>query len=125
MATDSTGAGITGVSAKAVDGKLYIYSDGSSTTDGSTDDDGAIVLTAGATGTLLADLGLTAGVYYAPALEIKPHTQVPEFKTADTRTRPTGSVWFKTTDANLGGVPPFKIAVEHRGNGVHGWVQEV
>jgi hypothetical protein len=24
-----------------------------------------------------------------------------------------------------GGVPPFKIVVEHRGNGVHGWVQEV
>ena len=109
MALDITGAGITGVSAKAVDGKLYIYSDGSSTTDGSTDDDGAIVLSAGATGTLLADLGLTAGVSYAPALEVKPHTQVPEFKTADTKTRPTGSVWFKTTDANLGVQMKVKI----------------
>ena len=95
-------AGITGVTAKAVDGKLYIYSDGSSTTDGSTDDDGAIVVAAGASGTLLGDLGLTAGTYYAPSLEIAPHTQVPGFKSSDTQPRPTGSIWFKTTDANLG-----------------------
>ena len=70
--------------------------------DGSTDDDGAIAISAGASGTLLADLGLTAGTYYSPAYEIAPHTAVPGFKTADTKTRPTGSVWFKTTDANLG-----------------------
>ena len=55
-----------------------------------------------APGTLLADLGLTAGDFYSPAFEIAPHTSVPAFKTADTKTRPTGSVWFKTTDANLG-----------------------
>ena len=109
MVTAINGAGITGVTAKSVDGKLNIYSDGSSTTDGSTDDDGAIVLQTGATGTLLADLGLTAGTYYAPALEIAPHTSVPGFKTADTKSRPTGSVWFKTTDANLGAQIKVKV----------------
>ena len=109
MVTVINGAGITGVTAKSVDGKLYIYSDGSSTTDGSTDDDGAIVLQAGATGTLLSDLGLTAGTYYAPALSIAPHTNVPAFKTADTQSRPTGSVWFKTTDANLGAQIKVKV----------------
>ena len=102
LATSINDAGITGVTAGVVDGKIYIYSDGSSTTDGSTDDDGAIAISAGASGTLLADIGITAGTYYAPALEIKPHTSVPEFKTADTKSRPSGSVWFKTTDANLG-----------------------
>ena len=102
METAIDGAGITGVSASVVDGKINIFSDGSSTTDGSTDDDGAINITAGATGTLLADLGITAGTFYAPAFEIAPHTAVPGFKTADTKSRPTGSVWFKTTDANLG-----------------------
>ena len=102
MAADITGAGIAGVTASVVDGKLNIFGDGSNTTDGSTDDDGAIAISAGATGTLLADLGLTAGTYYSPALEIAPHTAVPGFKTADTKSRPTGSVWFKTTDANLG-----------------------
>ena len=101
-AADITGAGITGVSASVVDGKLNIFGDGTNTTDGSTDDDGAIAISAGASGTLLADLGLTAGTYYSPAYEIAPHTAVPGFKTADTKTRPTGSVWFKITDANLG-----------------------
>ena len=102
MAADITAAGITGVTAGVVDGKLNIFGDGSNTVDGSTDDDGAIAISAGASGTLLADLGLTAGTYYSPAFEIAPHTAVPAFKTADTKTRPTGSVWFKTTDANLG-----------------------
>ena len=95
-------AGITGVTASVVDGKLNLFGDGTNTTDGSTDDDGAIAIVAGGSGTLLADLGLTAGTYYSPALEIAPHTSVPAFKTADTKSRPTGSVWFKTTDANLG-----------------------
>ena len=102
MVTAITGAGITGVTAASVDGKLYLYSDGTSTTDGSTDDDGAIDIRAGASGTLLADLGITAGVYYAPSLQIAPHTQVPAFKSSDTNPRPSGSIWFKTTDANLG-----------------------
>jgi hypothetical protein len=96
------GAGITGVTASVVDGKLNLFGDGTNTVDGTTDDDGAIRLAAGGSGTLLADLGLTAGDYYSPALEIAPHTAVPAFKTADTKSRPTGSVWFKTTDANLG-----------------------
>ena len=95
-------AGITGVTASVVDGKLNLFGDGTNTVDGVTDDDGAIRLAAGGSGTLLADLGLTAGDYYSPAFEIAPHTAVPAFKTADTKSRPTGSVWFKTTDANLG-----------------------
>ena len=95
-------AGITGVTASVVDGKLNLFGDGTNTVDGVTDDDGAIRLAAGGSGTLLADLGLTAGDYYSPAFKIAPHTAVPAFKTADTKSRPTGSVWFKTTDANLG-----------------------
>jgi hypothetical protein len=95
-------AGITGVTASVVDGKINLFGDGSNTVDGATDDDGAIRLAAGGSGTLLADLGLKAGDYYSPAFEIAPHTAVPSFKTADTKTRPTGSVWFKITDANLG-----------------------
>ena len=95
-------ASITGVTASVVDGKINLFGDGSNTVDGATDDDGAIRLAAGGSGTLLADLGLTAGDYYSPAFEIAPHTAVPAFKTADTKTRPTGSVWFKITDANLG-----------------------
>ena len=32
----------------------------------------------------MADLGSTAGTYYAPALNIDPYTSVPEFRTDDT-----------------------------------------
>ena len=62
---------------------------------------GANVVIAEGTG-LMADLGLTAGTYYAPALNIDPHTSVPEFGTDDTTPRPTGSVWVKTTNPNKG-----------------------
>ena len=37
-----------------------------------------------------------------PKLAIAPHTNVPEFKATDTNPRPTGSIWFKTTQANQG-----------------------
>jgi len=109
MAADINGAGITGVTAGVVDSKLYIYSDGSSITDGGSDVDGAIEIAAGSSGTLLADLGLTAGTYYAPQLIIAPHTNVPGFKSSDTQPRPTGSVWFKMTEANLGAQMKVKV----------------
>ena len=51
---------------------------------------------------LLAKMGVTAGTYYAPNLQISAHTSVPEYKTNDSTPRPTGSVWLKTTEPNLG-----------------------
>ena len=42
------------------------------------------------------ELGLTAGTYFP--LAIAQHTSVPEWKTADTYSVPTGSVWIKTTE---------------------------
>jgi len=50
----------------------------------------------------LGDMGLTAGTYAAPALNIAPHTSVPEFGASDTTPRPTGSIWAKTTTPNKG-----------------------
>ncbi len=37
-----------------------------------------------------------------PALSVAPHTSVPAFKSTDSNPRPTGSVWLKTTEPNLG-----------------------
>ena len=85
-----TAAGIAGVTSAVVDGKLEIYSTGAD-----------IVLAANAS-TLLAEIGLTAGTYKAPALTIAPHTSVPEYKSTDTAPKPTGSLWIKTTEPNLG-----------------------
>ena len=93
-------AGIAGVTSAVVDGKLEIYANSTSASDGSTAD-GKIALAAGG-GTLLAEIGLTAATYAAPALAISAHTSVPEFKVSDTVPRPTGSIWVKTTQPNVG-----------------------
>ena len=52
--------------------------------------------------TISTALGIAAGTYYVPAVSVAPHTSVPAFKSSDTNPRPTGSLWFKTTDPNLG-----------------------
>ena len=85
-------AAITGVGirAAAVDGKLAIFNDGSTHAS----------ITLG--GAALVDAGITAGTYYPPALQATAHTSVPEWKTADSASRPTGSIWVKTTTPNSG-----------------------
>ena len=54
-----------------------------------------------ATGTLLADLGITPGVKNGVTLLQDKHTNRPTWKTTEDN-RPNGSVWFKTTNANAG-----------------------
>lgn len=93
-------AGITGVSAVARNNLLYLYTNGANDSVGDSSLSNAIVL--GGTAGVLSSLRLTAGTYYGPALQQTPHTQVPAWKTADTYTRPTGSVWIKTTEPNAG-----------------------
>jgi hypothetical protein len=94
------GLSITGVYAKNVNNKLFLHSDGATEGLGDSTKSGNIVIAAG-TGTVLTDLAITAGTYYPPALEMTPHTQVPEWKTTETP-RPTGSVWIKTTEPGEG-----------------------
>jgi hypothetical protein len=60
------------------------------------------------TGTLLADLGITAGVKNGVKLLQEKHTNRPTWKTAD-EDRPNGSVWFKTTSANSGAALVTKL----------------
>ncbi len=98
----------SGVSAAVVNGKLEIYCNGQvggGATDNETsnpiiiaNDDGSLV---GATASA-SDLGIAVGTYYAPRLQISKHTQVPQFKKSANAPRPTGSVWIKTTEPNLG-----------------------
>ena len=79
-----------GISAANVNNRLTIYSDGTSTN-----------VTIGGTAAG-ADYLNMSGTFYAPALQISKHTQVPAFKKHDAHARPTGSVWVKTTTPNLG-----------------------
>jgi hypothetical protein len=99
-----SGAGISGVYSAVIDNKLCLFANSTAAADGSTQDDGSIIINSvGSTSGLLTTLGLTANVtYYAPALQQSPNYQNPRWRTTDTTPRPTGSVWNKTTPQNLG-----------------------
>jgi hypothetical protein len=87
-----------GVGAKSINGKLYIYADGSAISNQLSGYDGKVILgdrTAGC----LATLGLTAGTYGPVRLAIDPHTKFPQFATTGAA---TGSVYMKTTSPNRG-----------------------
>ena len=90
---DITGAGVAGLSARNNGGILEIYYTGAA---------GNTVQIANGTADVSTSFGITAGTYYVPALSVAPHTSVPAFKSTDSNPRPTGSVWLKTTEPNLG-----------------------
>ena len=101
--------GSSGVYAKKVSNKLYLYSNGATEGQADSTSSGSIVLEAGvAPSTLIAattaasSLGIKSGEYFPPTLAIAPHTAVPEWKTADSEPKPTGSVWLKTTTPGQG-----------------------
>jgi hypothetical protein len=105
MATSIQSANIAGVTAQAVNGRLFIYSDGTSAADGTPGD------STGPDGTVLLEgnwsaLGITPGLYNAPKLQQTPHTSVPTYKRSENPDTvggyPTGSVWIKTTEPNQG-----------------------
>ena len=97
-------ANITGVYSAVIDSKLCLFANSTATADGSTADDGIIVINSvGSTSGLLTTLGLTANeTYYAPGIQQSPNYVFPRWRTTDTTPRPTGSVWNKTTAQNLG-----------------------
>jgi hypothetical protein len=97
-------ANITGVYSAVIDNKLCLFADSTATADGSTADDGIIIISStGSTSGLLTTLGLTADeTYYAPGIQQSPNYVFPRWRTTDTTPRPTGSVWNKTTAQNLG-----------------------
>jgi len=93
-ATAINTAAITGVTAAAINGYLQIYSTGV-----------AVVIA----GTSPSTVGLTAGTYIAPKVRIAPHYQIPQYGIyeagdfgSSAAGAPTGSLWVKTTNVNLG-----------------------
>jgi hypothetical protein len=94
-------AAITGVYAAVIGGKLNLYADSTATNDGSTEGTGVIAIN-NISGTPLATLGITAGEYAAPAYLSAYSYQAPRWRTTDTQPEPTGSVWIKTSNVNLG-----------------------
>lgn len=98
----TTALSSVGITAAVVSNKLEIYNSGSST----------VVIAAGVGTTLLGAngaLGILAGTYEQPNLQISKHTNPPLWKGAvgvgspsGNTPRPTGSVWIKSTESNLG-----------------------
>ena len=101
LANDINLAAITGITARAVSGKLEIFVDSTATSDGSTVD-GVMDIANGLVGDVLTGLGFAAGTFAAPALQQSTHVSVPRWRSSDTTPRPTGSVWVKTTSPNAG-----------------------
>ena len=81
-------------------------------------------------GTSVAKLGLvptnsgygTTGTFKAPTLKISPHYTVPDFKRSSSSVQgvPTGSVWVKTTEPNLGARWRVKVYNEATGS----WIEK-
>lgn len=100
VVTDINGAAVQGVRAQKISGKLHIFATSEASSDGSTMD--GIVTIAQDEGTTLAALGISAGSYAIPQVQISKHSDVPQWKANDTTPRPSGSVWVKTTAYNYG-----------------------
>lgn len=93
--SDIQGPGITGIDAAVVNNRLEIYIDSTSNGNGT-------LTIANVAGTLLTDIGLTAGTYNSPIVAHKSHVEIPRWRATDTTPRPTGSVWVKTTAVSDG-----------------------
>ena len=85
---------VPGVGARVVNGQVHLFA--------TTNDVNSIEVTSASTN--ISQLGIVAGTYYAPDFKISPHTDVPLWKRnkSGNIARPTGSVWMKTTEPNLG-----------------------
>lgn len=91
VATAINNLGWAGVSAANVGGKLTIYS----SQNGDSNSSPRYITIAAGSGTVLTDLGITAGNYNQPELYYGTSSQQPSWQTGQTNPRPTGSVWIK------------------------------
>ena len=95
-------AAITGVYSGVDNGKLAIYLTSDATADGSTGGEGAVVFV-NISGTALTNLGISPEItYFAPAFYTGYSYQAPRWRSTDDTPEPTGSVWQKTNNVNLG-----------------------
>ena len=90
----NTAGSAVGISASSTGNKLNLFYDGRDTAVNS------IVMSTGSD--VLTDCGIPVGTYRNTSFVNAPHTSVPEWKTRDASPAPTGSVWIKSTDPNLG-----------------------
>lgn len=135
IAADINQKTITGVTARAVGGRLYLYSNAANDFGGIVGSPGdssrsnAIVINNEVGAGVLDALGGLANnkTYHGLKLAQSPHTQVPFFKRGDPNDegngsmefgRPSGSVWIKTTEPGAGA----RWRVSRWNSGVNTWI---
>jgi hypothetical protein len=97
IVTAITNLNIGNLKAKNINGNLNIYSSYPDEVSQNT----TIEIVAG-TGTVLDDLGISAGVYYSPDVVYGTSAQMPLWTKSQAKPHPTGSVWIKTSSAGSG-----------------------
>ncbi len=90
-----------GVRAEIVSNKLALFADDTAMSNGM-DVDGQIAIADVSTYHMLTALGIQEGTYSNPEVQFSKHSNVPAWKTAQSNTRPSGSIWIKTTNFNYG-----------------------
>ena len=90
------------------------------TSGGTISQPGTVSVLAGASGTALSDLGISAGVYYPPAFLAAPNYSSPNWRSTSSQPEPTGSVWQRTNNVNLGA----NLAVKQYNQLLGAWVQQ-
>ena len=119
MAADINTASIAGIVSTVANGKIQIFVDSAGSNDGSTDDgNGILMVEAGLTGSLLADLGIAVSgdkPYYAPGLSQGYNYNNPPWGATNAEPHPTGSVWYKLNNVNSGAnlvVKQYSVATD-------------
>jgi hypothetical protein len=103
VASAINGLGWIFLSANVVSGKLCIYSKQyAPLTEVDPTAAVSLVITAGLTGTAIADLGITAKTYYQPTLFYGTAAEMPYWTSSQLYPRPSGSVWIKVGAAGNG-----------------------
>jgi len=109
VASDINGANVAGVHALVTNGKLEIYVDSLGSNDGSTDDgNGILMIDDGNSATLLTEIGIATSTskegkpYFAPVVHFGYNYANPSWQTTGTEPHPTGSVWYKLNNVNIG-----------------------
>jgi len=85
--------------ARVASGRLELFSRQTASTIGNTTPNSLVI---SGTGTILSDLGISAGTYYQPGLEYGTSSQRPLWQAGQVFARPTGSVWIRIGGASVG-----------------------
>jgi hypothetical protein len=100
LSTAINNATIDGVYSSYINGQLQIFANIDATNDSSLTN--GVVEISNATGTPLTNLGITAGAYLMPQYQCSPSYTTPRWGSTQTSPAPTGSVWQKNNNVNLG-----------------------